>query len=80
MYINLYMQVGNFLYISVLHVLHMCVWMYIKAKAWRHTKKLHISGNEGIKEGFLKDWFYLQHFNLLKGNKLIAPNVTKSYL
>ena len=52
--------------------------MNVKAKAWIHTKKLHISGNEGIREGFLKDWFYLQHFNLLKGDKLIAPYVTKS--
>lgn len=72
------MQVGNFLCISVLHVVHMYVWMYVKAKAWRHIKKLHISGNEGVREGFLKDCFYLQHFNLLKGNKLIAPYVTKS--
>ena len=42
--------------------------MYVKAKAWRHTKKLHISGNEGIREGFLKNCFFLKHFNLLKGN------------
>lgn len=78
MYINLYVQVGNFIYryvytyIYISHVLHMCVWVYVKEKAWRETKKIDINGNGGIGEGLLKDWVFLQHFNVLKGNKLIV--------